>query len=84
MKRDLRVLAAAASLALAFFTADTALAQKKGGVLRVPHFDNPASMSLLEESTVAVIRPIMPVFNNLGTSGPTGKLPRSIDLAKRP
>jgi peptide/nickel transport system substrate-binding protein len=31
----------------------------------MPHFDSPASMSLLEESTVAVIRPMMPVFNNL-------------------
>jgi peptide/nickel transport system substrate-binding protein len=61
----LRVLAATASLAIAFFAADTAFAQKKGGILRVPHFDSPASMSLLEESTVAVIRPMMPVFNNL-------------------
>src|SRR5215471_13901674 len=65
MKRDLRVLAAAGALLLGLSSADSAFAQKKGGILRVPHFDSPASMSLLEESTVAVIRPMMPVFNNL-------------------
>jgi len=65
MKRDLRVLAAAIVLSLAFYVTDAALTQKQGGILRMPHFDSPASMSLLEESTVAVTRPMMPVFNNL-------------------
>ena len=65
MKRDLRVLAAAGVLSLALTAADAALAQQQGGILRMPHFDSPASMSLLEESTVAVTRPMMPVFNNL-------------------
>jgi peptide/nickel transport system substrate-binding protein len=65
MKRDLRVLAAAGALSLTLLAADAAFAQKPGGILRMPHFDSPASMSLLEESTVAVIRPMMPVFNNL-------------------
>jgi len=65
MKRDLRVLAAAGALSVTFLAADAAFAQKHGGILRMPHFDSPASMSLLEESTVAVIRPMMPVFNNL-------------------
>ena len=65
MKRDLRVLVAAIVLSLAFYVTDAALAQKQGGILRMPHFDSPASMSLLEESTVAVTRPMMPVFNNL-------------------
>jgi peptide/nickel transport system substrate-binding protein len=65
MKRDLRVLAAAIVLSLAFYVTDAALAQKQGGILRMPYFDSPASMSLLEESTVAVTRPMMPVFNNL-------------------
>src|SRR6516225_1405233 len=64
MKRDHRVLAAAALL-LASSTGNPAFAQRQGGVLRVPHFDSPASMSLLEESTVAVNRPMMGVFNNL-------------------
>jgi len=58
------VLAAGGALVLAF-PAGTAFAQKQGGILRVPHFDSPASVSLLEESTVAVNRPMMGVFNNL-------------------
>ncbi len=65
MKRDLRVLAAAGSLSLAFFAADGAFAQKAGGILKLGHFDSPASMSMLEESTQAVNRPMSGVFNNL-------------------
>src|ERR1700739_2477408 len=40
-------------------------AQKQGGILRGGHLDSPASMSMLEESTLAVNRPMMGVFNNL-------------------
>jgi peptide/nickel transport system substrate-binding protein len=65
MNRDLRVLAAVGMLLVARSAAGPAFAQKQGGILRVPHFDSPASMSLLEESTVAVNRPMMGVFNNL-------------------
>jgi peptide/nickel transport system substrate-binding protein len=65
MKQDLRVLAAAGSLSLAFFAADGAFAQKAGGILKLGHFDSPASMSMLEESTQAVNRPMSGVFNNL-------------------
>src|SRR5690349_1444660 len=64
MKRDLRVLAAAGAL-LCVFYANAALAQKSGGILRVPWFDSPASMSMHEESTLATNRPMMGVFNNL-------------------
>src|SRR5436309_495303 len=39
--------------------------QQPGGVLRMSHFDSPASMSMHEESTAAVNRPMMGVFNNL-------------------
>src|SRR5947209_1295898 len=42
-----------------------ALAQKSGGVLKLQHFDSPASMSILEESTRAALQPMMAVFNNL-------------------
>ena len=42
-----------------------ALAQKSGGILRMWDFDSPASMSILEESTIAAERPMMAVFNNL-------------------
>ncbi len=65
MKRDPRVLASAGVLLLAFGAADAAFAQKSGGILRIGHFASPASMSPLEESTVAVDRPMMGVFNNL-------------------
>src|SRR3954452_5549262 len=42
-----------------------ALAQQAGGTLHLGHFTSPASMSMLEESTVAVNRPMMGVVNNL-------------------
>src|SRR5215470_12411139 len=65
MKRDLRVLAEAGLLLLALSAANTAFAQKQGGILKTGHFDSPASMSPLEESTQAVNRPMSGVFNNL-------------------
>src|SRR6516165_4848912 len=65
MKRELCVLASAGILSIALAAPDAALAQKAGGVLRIGHFDSPASMSMLEESTAAVNRPMMGVFNNL-------------------
>src|SRR5580700_5243892 len=65
MKRDRRRLSAAAWLLIASLSAGPALAQKPGGILRAGHFDSPASMSMLEESTLAVNRPVMGVFNNL-------------------
>ena len=64
MGRGLRMLAAVLAL-LSWPGAPAALAQKSGGVLRFSHFDNPASMSILEEATDAVDRPMMGVFNNL-------------------
>jgi peptide/nickel transport system substrate-binding protein len=70
MKRELRALAAAGSLALAFVVGDAAFAQKQGGVLKIGWFDSPASMSLHEEATIAVNRPMMGVFNNLVTFKP--------------
>jgi peptide/nickel transport system substrate-binding protein len=65
MKHVLRVLSAAGALSLALSAADTAAAQKSGGILKISHFDSPASMSLLEEATAAAVRPMMGVFNNL-------------------
>jgi peptide/nickel transport system substrate-binding protein len=65
MKRDLRVLATAGSLSPALAATDAAFAQKAGGILKLGHFDNPASMSMLEESTQAVNRPMSGIFNNL-------------------
>jgi peptide/nickel transport system substrate-binding protein len=54
-----------AVLVIAGATHGPALAQKQGGILHSGHFDSPASMSLLEESTLAANRPMMGVFNNL-------------------
>src|SRR6202171_1795616 len=65
MRRHLRVLAMAGALFAGMSVADAAFAQKAGGVLKISHFDSPASMSLLEESTTAALRPMMGVFNNL-------------------
>src|SRR5215212_12096155 len=50
---------------LALVAAGPADAQKSGGVLKIEHFDSPASMSILEESTRAALQPMMAVFNNL-------------------
>src|SRR5499433_1637340 len=65
MMRGPCMLAAAFSLLLASSSANMAFAQKAGGILKIGHFDSPASMSMLEESTQAVNRPMSGVFNNL-------------------
>src|SRR5215468_12321657 len=65
MKRALRALAAVAALLAATSAAETAFAQKRGGVLKIYFFDSPASMSIHEETTAAGQGPMMAVFNNL-------------------
>ena len=52
-------------LLLVSWATNSAFAQKAGGILKISHFDSPASMSPLEESTAAAVRPTMGVFNNL-------------------
>ncbi len=64
MMQVLRVYLAAGGL-LAALAAQTALAQKAGGILQMPGFASPASMSIHEESTIAAGIPLMGVFNNL-------------------
>jgi peptide/nickel transport system substrate-binding protein len=64
MRNCLRGLAALALL-LAMVASSPASAQKQGGILRIQHFDSPASMSILEESTRAAEQPAMALFNNL-------------------
>src|SRR5207248_8096533 len=59
-----RYLAAGAALALAL-SPGVAVAQKSGGILKIPHGDSPASMSIHEESTIVSEGPMMAVFNNL-------------------
>src|SRR5437764_11750480 len=60
-----RYVAAVCSLLLVLSMATAVSAQKKGGVLKIQHFDSPASMSIHEESTRAALQPMMAVFNNL-------------------
>src|SRR5262252_2050129 len=49
----------------ATFGAQPGLAQKPGGILRVYHWDSPASMSIHEEATYSTVVPMMGIFNNL-------------------
>jgi peptide/nickel transport system substrate-binding protein len=65
MQRYLQAGAVAAILPIALSLGSTAQAQKSGGILKVPHLDSPASMSILEESTISTLGPMMGVFNNL-------------------
>ncbi|HEX6442520.1 MAG TPA: ABC transporter substrate-binding protein [Stellaceae bacterium] len=65
MARRLHAVATAGPFLLALAAGGAAFAQQQGGILKIGHFDSPASMSMLEESTVAVNRPMMGVFNNL-------------------
>jgi len=60
-----RTLVAAACLIGIICLTVAAFAQTSGGILHADHFDSPASMSMLEESTLAANRPTMSVFNNL-------------------
>jgi peptide/nickel transport system substrate-binding protein len=57
--------AAAVALMVVSLLADSAAAQKPGGVLRIYHQDSPASMSIHEEATYSTVVPMMGVFNNL-------------------
>ena len=54
-----------AALLIAGLGAGPVLAQKQGGILRMPLITSPASMSIHEESTIAALGPMMGVFNNL-------------------
>jgi peptide/nickel transport system substrate-binding protein len=64
MNRGLRVFLAA-GLGWVMVLVGPALAQKPGGILQMPGFASPASMSIHEESTIAAGIPLMGVFNNL-------------------
>jgi hypothetical protein len=62
MKQKLRVLAAAGALLIAMPITDAAFAAKPGGILRVYHWDSPASMSIHEEATYSTVVPMMGVL----------------------
>jgi len=65
MMRNLRAVAAADVLLISMSGGGTASAQKRGGILRMYSIDSPASMSILEESTVFAEGPMTGLFNNL-------------------
>jgi peptide/nickel transport system substrate-binding protein len=65
VNRGFGILSAVAALLIAMTAGGSAYAHKQGGILRLSHFDSPASMSILEEATRATVQPIMGVFNNL-------------------
>ena len=65
MALKLRAAAATSALLTTLSCGGAAFAQKPGGILRFPVFDNPASMSIHEESAVLAQRAMMAVFNNL-------------------
>ncbi len=65
MVRTFSIAALVAGIMLAVSFNNLAVAQKRGGILKLSHFDSPASMSILEESTRAAEQPMMGVFNNL-------------------
>jgi peptide/nickel transport system substrate-binding protein len=65
MSRYMRALAVASVLSGALWSAETAFAQKSGGILKIYHRDSPASMSIHEEATISTVAPMMAVFNNL-------------------
>src|SRR5260370_24257297 len=65
MKQNLRAIAAAGGLLIALSGGGEALAQKAGGILKMYHFDSPASLSPHEEVTYAALGPAMGLFNNL-------------------
>ena len=65
MARNPWVAALAGGLMIAVTSAGPALAQKAGGVLKIQHWDSPASMSILEEATYSTVVPVMAVMNNL-------------------
>jgi peptide/nickel transport system substrate-binding protein len=65
MNRYLGAVAAAFCLLAGLVGSGAAFAQKQGGLLRVYHWDSPASMSIHEEATYSTVVPMMGVFNNL-------------------
>ena len=65
MTRTLWVFTAVAVGLVTVATANRALAQKQGGILKSYSIDSPASLSIHEEVTIYAVRPVMGVFNNL-------------------
>jgi peptide/nickel transport system substrate-binding protein len=60
-------------VAALFVACGPAAAQKRGGILRVTHRDNPPSASIHEEATISTVMPFMSLYNNLVVFDPKAK-----------
>jgi peptide/nickel transport system substrate-binding protein len=65
MLRAVRAVAVGTVVLMISLGGGATLAQKSGGILRMPIGDSPASMSIHEEATRIAVTPMMGVFNNL-------------------
>ncbi|MDP6691426.1 MAG: ABC transporter substrate-binding protein [Alphaproteobacteria bacterium] len=65
MQRRLFTIASAVSVVGLMLSAEAALAQKNGGILKAYHRGTPPSGSIHEEATNSTVAPYMGVFNNL-------------------
>src|SRR5215831_9865586 len=65
MRHSCRIAVGAITVLMLWVGGQGALAQKSGGILKMPDFASPASMSIHEEVTRAAVTVLMPVFNNL-------------------
>ncbi len=65
MTRMIGRLVACAIIACGLMAGGAAMAQQRGGTLRIYLGLSPASASIHEESTIATVAPLMAVFNNL-------------------
>src|SRR5258708_2506213 len=65
MRQGWRTVAVRIGLLLVLTVAGPGWAQKPGGILKMQHWDSPASMSIHEEATYSVVVPMMGVMNNL-------------------
>jgi hypothetical protein len=59
MRQGWRTVAIRVGLLLVATAAGPAWAQKPGGILKMQHWDSPASMSIHEEATYSVVVPMM-------------------------
>jgi len=59
-------------LLITMSAAPPVFAQKQGGIIKLSHFDSPASMSILEESTRAALQPAMGIPLKVRVAGGNG------------
>src|SRR5690348_2646173 len=65
MRRSCRIAVATTAALTLWLGIQDSWAQRSGGILKMPDFASPASMSIDEEVTRAAVTVLMPVFNNL-------------------